>query len=247
MGGSGPDTTLATANDFRNYYTDLSVPGRWHRMNMFGPSWKEVGSAVMNGTYQGWPGFITVLDFAYSGTTSFLTGVAYSDTSHDNFYTPGEQMTGVQVKAIRNSDGATYSTTTWDSGGYSLALPPGTYTVWGSGGPFGPHNAVRYDNVTIGDQNVKRDFRPDYVNAQINPPAGKPVRAMGNPNVAVMPILVPIGTIDLTTGTGLRAANTAAPILSPSFPTGSVLVSLGQTTNNGVQDLNGGFGVLDLI
>jgi hypothetical protein len=62
-----------------------------------------------------------------------------------------------------------------------------------------------------------------------------------------MPILVPIGTIDLTTGTGLRAANTAAPILSPSFPTGSVLVSLGQTTNNGVQDLNGGFGVLDLI
>src|SRR5262245_279028 len=200
-GGSGSDITLAVASDVRNYFEDGSVPGRWHRINMYGPNWKEVGAAVMNGTYQGWPAFITILDFAYSGSTSFLTGVAYNDTSHDNFYTPGEQLAGVQVQAVRISDGATFTTTTWSSGGYSLALPPGTYTVWGSGTSLGS-GMIRYDSVTIDTQNVKRDFRPDFINVpSTTPPDGGQVRKSGNRVAIITPVLTPIFYLELTNAT----------------------------------------------
>ncbi len=147
---------------FLNYYVDGTQPDRGHRVNIFNPGYKEIGSGAVLGNYNGFNAVITVHDFALSGTNTFLTGVAYTDSSHNNFYTPGEEMSGVTVMAIRNSDSAVFSTTTWSSGGYTLALPPGTYTVWGSGGTLG--NWVKYSNVAIGSENVKRDFRPDYVN-----------------------------------------------------------------------------------
>lgn len=165
--GSAPNLTAAVDADFAGYYKDLSVPGRWHRINLMDANMKEVGSGIATGNFQGLNCFISLLNYAYSGTGSFLTGVAYTDTSQNDFYTPGEQIAGVQIIAIRNSDGAQFTTTTWSSGGYSLALPAGTYTVWASGGTLG--GWVRHDEVTLGAQNVKRDFRPDKVNSQTGP------------------------------------------------------------------------------
>lgn len=165
--GNVYDMSSSLDAQFQGLYTDYGLYGRFHRMTMMDPNWKEMGSAILTGPYGGANSLITVQDFAYSGTTSFLTGVAYSDWTHNNFYTPGEQLGGVTVTAIRNSDGASFTTTTWGSGGYSLALPNGTYSVWGGGG--GINGWVRYDNVTIADQNVKRDFRPDYVGTDGGP------------------------------------------------------------------------------
>jgi hypothetical protein len=94
-------------------------------------------------------------------------------------------MGGVNVVAIR-SDGAQFSTHTWDAGGYSLALPAvpaGTYTVWGGGGTLG--GWVRYDDVTIAAENVKRDFRPDYVNSQSGPDTNLDGDADGDGDVDV--------------------------------------------------------------
>jgi len=63
----------------------------------------------------------------------------------------------VTITARRASDNFTISTTsTWSSGGYSLALLAGTYKITTSGGSLG--GIVTYNNVVIGAQNVKRDF-----------------------------------------------------------------------------------------
>jgi hypothetical protein len=167
--GSGSNVDLAwlAEVDVYSYYTDPGVAGRWHRLNMLDPSMKEIGAGIVTGNFDWMASAISVINCAYSGTTSFLTGVAYTDTSGNNRYTPGEQMGAVSVVAVRDSDGAQFTTTTWDAGGYSLALPAGTYTVWGGGGTLG--GWVRYDDVTIGAENVKRDFRPDYVNSEAGP------------------------------------------------------------------------------
>jgi hypothetical protein len=165
-GGDDIDFTWLAEVDVYSYYTDPGVAGRWHRLNLFDPNMKEVGAGIANGT-SGWiPYAISVINCAYAGTGSFLTGVAYADTSGNNRYTPGEQRGGVNIVAIR-SDGAEFTTTTWESGGYTLSLPAGTYTVWGGGGMLG--GWVKYDSVTVGAENVKRDFRPDYVNSQSGP------------------------------------------------------------------------------
>lgn len=167
-----PDQTTTVERHFSNLYTDLSIAGRGHRVNMMNPSWKEIGSGIASGPYNGWNTIISAQDFAYSGSGSFLTGVAYKDTSHDNLYSPGEQLAGVTVTAIRSSDNQMFTTTSWTSGGYTLALPAGTYTVWGSGGSLGGY--VKFSDVTIGSINVKKDFRPDYVNSSTGPGTSPP-------------------------------------------------------------------------
>ena len=67
------------------------------------------------------------------------------------------------ITAKRNSDNATYSMQTWSSGGYSLALPAGTYTVTASGGSLG--GTVTNTGVVIGTQNVHQNFTPDNLDA----------------------------------------------------------------------------------
>jgi hypothetical protein len=97
-------------------------------------------------------------DFAFSGNSVFLTGVVYDDNlvSANGFYTPGEGLGGVTVTATRNSDGQSFSTQTWASGGYTLPLNNGTYTVTASGGALGV--TLVKNNVSVETQNVKVDF-----------------------------------------------------------------------------------------
>ena len=77
----------------------------------------------MTTTYQA---FESVIDFGFHDTVPYLTGVAYNDdVIQDNFYTPGEGLAGVNVLAVRTSDGKTFTTQTSDSGGYTLPLEPG--------------------------------------------------------------------------------------------------------------------------
>ncbi|NQT87072.1 cellulase family glycosylhydrolase, partial [bacterium] len=96
----------------------------------------------------------------YVGTSRFLTGVAYDDDAvlDDDFYTPGEGLGGVLIRATRQPDCVVFSATTWDSGGYSLLLEPGTYDVVATSNDLG---RVEYVGVVIGDDNVKRDYTPD--------------------------------------------------------------------------------------
>lgn len=149
-------------------FRDTDIPGRGHRKNLLNGSMREVGSGLSVGSYSynggtATTGLLVGQDFAYSGNNQFLTGVAFTDAViRDSFYTPGEGLSGVSVVAKRAGDGATFSTTTWDSGGYTLALAPGTYTVTASGGGLGG-SVVFGDVVITSNQNVKRDFVPSAV------------------------------------------------------------------------------------
>src|SRR5207302_172867 len=58
----------------------------------------------------------------------FITGVVINDANGNGKYDIGEGLGGVSISV---SNGA--STTTFGSGGYSLQLDPGTYTVTASG------------------------------------------------------------------------------------------------------------------
>ncbi|MGC4032266.1 MAG: CAP domain-containing protein [Tepidisphaeraceae bacterium] len=142
-------------------FTDLSIDGRTHRTNMMDPTRNEIGVGIVTGPYN-YPGYGSLNAMAATHDTAtvgktFLTGVAYTDTvSNDDFYTIGEGLGGIVITATRASDNAVFTTTTWDSGGYSLELPAGTYDVTGVGTSLG--GTVRYSQVTVGSINVKEDF-----------------------------------------------------------------------------------------
>ena len=87
-------------------------------------------------------GSLATQNFAYSGSSPspdgpFITGVVYQDLDGDNFYTPGEGVSGV---TITPSAGA-YHAVTSGSGGYSIPVgsAAGTSILTFTGGPFTGH------------------------------------------------------------------------------------------------------------
>jgi len=160
---SGTKTPLpldqSVVQEQRSLFVDSSVAGRLHRLNLLDGDFQEVGIGIATGLFQGYDAVLATQDFAFSaGNGPFLTGVAYTDALlHDHFYEPGEGLGQVNITATRQSDGASFSTTTWSSGGYSLPLPAGTYTVVASGAVLG---TVTDQDVVIASQNVKLDFTP---------------------------------------------------------------------------------------
>lgn len=125
-----------------NLFVDAGIAGRGHRLNICNGSMKEIGVGVLTGLYTiGATEYDTSMvteDFAYSANNSdpFLTGVLYKDYDNDNFYTPGEGISNIVITASNTTTHATYVTTNWISGGYTLALPAGDYEVIFDGGAF---------------------------------------------------------------------------------------------------------------
>jgi uncharacterized protein YkwD len=157
-GSTGSINTTSTTNDEENdLFIDSDEPGRGHRVNIEDSAYKEIGVGIATGTFDGYNAEMTTQDFAYSGSTSFLTGVAFNDAvTADNFYEPGEGLGGITITATRASDNAVFTTQTWASGGYTLALSPGTYQITASGTSL--PGALNGGNVTINQQNVEVDF-----------------------------------------------------------------------------------------
>lgn len=91
-----------------------------HRTNMLSATYREVGLAQESGTvrYGGVDyrsSMVTEL-FGASGTTKFITGVAYSDADRNGFYSMGEGVGGVSLAA------AGKSALTASAGGYALSV-----------------------------------------------------------------------------------------------------------------------------
>ena len=143
---------------------------RGHRQNLMNPDFKEVGVGAVVGPLTYSPGsgqlnsVLVTEDFGARTGDSFLTGVAYNDLNQNNFYDPGEGLGGVTITATRTSDHQAFSTTTWGSGGYTLQLSPGTYSVLASGGMIGAPAPV---TVVMGALNIEQDFNPVIAPAQL--------------------------------------------------------------------------------
>jgi serralysin len=173
--GSLPNTTTATAHLHEGLFTDEDITGRGHRLNLMDADLKEIGIGIRTGNFasQG-KAYIAVMitqDFAALSAATFLTGVVYNDSvQHDDFYTPGEGLAGVTISASQGVN--SFQTTTFSTGGYSLQLAPGTYTVTASGP--GLSQPIIFSNVVIGTENVERDVQiGGSVATDTMPPAAK--------------------------------------------------------------------------
>lgn len=131
-----------------------------HRNIMHDPAYKEVGVAVDtgSGTVAGdiiGPQLVAQeLGFQHDAQ-AFLTGVVYYDVNGNNFYDPGEGIGNATITA----SGAPLSAISASSGGYSLPLANGNYSVTIAI----PGGESKTSNVTIANEtNVKLDFRPAY-------------------------------------------------------------------------------------
>ena len=163
-GTTGPLGSLATRTEelHGNLFVDSGYPDRGHRTTIMNPDYKEIGVGVLSGVFtSGGTDFnaaIVTTDFAFTAGDSFLLGVVYYDTSGDNFYTPSEGYANVTITAVLQGSGTSFNVMTWNSGGYQLQLPAGTYDVTATHATLG--EAVS-NNVAIASSNVKLDFQPD--------------------------------------------------------------------------------------
>jgi len=128
-----------------------------HRTNILNETFSEIGIGQSVGAFTTSSGTtfpftsMATQNFADGGRT-FLTGVIIDDQDGDRFYDVGEGLGGVSIMAVGVT--GTFSAVSWGSGGYSLELVAGTYSVTLSGGDLG---GVIVQNVTIGEDNVKLD------------------------------------------------------------------------------------------
>jgi hypothetical protein len=134
-----------------------------HRKNQMNPGFRETGLGVIQaqaiaGT-RPMNSLMVTEKFAWSGNTVLLTGVVYKDSLvlADRLYTPGEGVRGVVITAIRNSDWQVFATRTWNSGGYTLPVECGVYTIVARGGLLDAPVVRR--GVTADSENIKVDFR----------------------------------------------------------------------------------------
>jgi hypothetical protein len=129
-----------------------------HRKNILKENVREIGIGIRRGDV-----LKGTEDFGNRWDDAFITGVAYSDdVVQDNFYTIGEGSEGLMVMATANDGETVYTTTTGQSGGYSLQVPPGTYSVMAVRADLPVPIVV--DDVVIGASNSKVDFVvPDFV------------------------------------------------------------------------------------
>ncbi|MGQ4647940.1 CAP domain-containing protein [Lyngbya aestuarii] len=134
-----------------------------HRTNTMAEEFRQIGIGILSGDFLGYNAVMTTQNFAKSGNSVFLTGVAFDDNIlDDDFYTVGEGLGGISIKAVRQSDNKEFTTKTWNAGGYQIALDKGTYDVTFSGDwDKDGQNDTKTHQVTIGSKNIKLDLVAD--------------------------------------------------------------------------------------
>lgn len=149
-----PTETVDTL--YRQLFVDAGVAGRGHRITMLEPRYQELGVALSTVPMSWGTAEFVVQEFGTRGTGRMITGVTYTDSVlADSFYTIGEGIAGVTVTAISGT-GQSYTTTSTSSGGYSLEVPAGSYSVVFAT----PDGRTGAQSVSVGDTNVKVDFVP---------------------------------------------------------------------------------------
>ena len=128
-----------------------------HRKNILSDRFSEIGVGhevgaftTSNGTTFTSTSMITQ-KFADAGRT-YITGVVIDDVDGDDFYDIGEGLGFVLVTATGSS--GTFQTATWASGGYTLEVPDGAYSVTFEGGAL-PGPVTK--QVTVAGASVKVD------------------------------------------------------------------------------------------
>jgi uncharacterized protein YkwD len=123
----------------------LAIDGQYRPHTQVGVGIVQNGSGPYRHYY--------TIDTGYLGDNRpFLTGVVMNDVNGNGVYDVGEGLGGVTITIA-----GVGAVSTFDSGGYSIQLNPGTYTVTASGGALsGPVTRT----VVVGPTNVRVNFTP---------------------------------------------------------------------------------------
>jgi hypothetical protein len=138
----GVDAVAVIAEHDKGLYESPS-----HRRAMFDPALREVGVGQVVGTFQGTQTSLLAENFAFSGASRFVTGVAIRDLDGDLFYDPGEGRGGVALVADSGAQ-----TVTQVAGGYGLAHAgdaPVTVTITAAGQTTRMQADLRSGNVKL--------------------------------------------------------------------------------------------------
>jgi len=132
-----------------------------HRVNLFREDWREIGPAVEYGDYrqdgQVFDSIMVGTLFGNRRGNNFITGVAITDhIVPNNFYEIGEGLSNVTITVTQDGTDFSITDTTGRSGGYSIQVPNGVYTVMASGGDLNRELIVR--GVEVNGENMKVDF-----------------------------------------------------------------------------------------
>jgi len=137
-----------------------------HRENIMLPGLEDVGVGAELGAFKP-PNNATTFNFTQMVTVDFgsrnqnpyITGVVYTDSDSNNFYTIGEAIRSGTVTATNVSTGAVFSDAIGFSGGYGFVVPAGTYSVTARITVNGSVRVYqRQGNLVVGTNNVKVDF-----------------------------------------------------------------------------------------
>lgn len=121
-----------------------------HRVNLFDPTYREVGIdvTVQTDTSKDVGPLVVTQDFGVAGSTLYITGVAYTDNDGDKFYSFGEGRGDLEV--ISSSG----RVTSFASGGYTLVAPTGSANLTLKGGGLSSSVSV---TTTVRGDNLKLD------------------------------------------------------------------------------------------
>ncbi len=130
----------------------------------------DPGIAANRGLNVG-PALVTQ-EFGWRSGHQFLTGAIYNDDNGTRFYEPGEGVAGVTISAVGLRGEGTFSAKTWGSGGYTLDLPAGGYTVTAAGGGLA---SPRTTTIDLGADNINWDVAARSALPTSIPPVQVPV------------------------------------------------------------------------
>ncbi|WP_164102280.1 dockerin type I domain-containing protein [Candidatus Laterigemmans baculatus] len=194
-----------------------------HRLNTLNGSFKEIGVGVRHGLFtehgEDWSASLLTENYGSRSGNSFITGVAYSDQEvEDEFYSVGEGWGDVTISAVEQSSGRSYSTQTGPSGGYSLQVPNGVYTVLV--GEELLRQPIEIRNVQVNGENRKVDVV--FTEAEIYTPEpsqwhnfAQPLDVNADGRITPLDALVVINHLNRTGGGRLPA--TAAGNQPPPY------------------------------
>ena len=145
------------ADALKDLIIDQGVPDLGHRNHLLGYGspdnlQRQVGIGIVQGGSGTYQNYYVIDTGAVQGSSAFLTGVVYADSNSNGHYDLGEGLGGVTVTVA-----GVGSVTSFDTGGYSIPLAPGTYTVTASGSGLA---APVTRQVSIGTDNVRLDITP---------------------------------------------------------------------------------------
>jgi Ca2+-binding RTX toxin-like protein len=153
---SGTTGTLDANATVYTEHRDLFLSAG-HRTNMLNANYEEMGvSAIVAAGYQGYNALITTHNFgAKLSSPIFITGVNYTDTDNNDFYSIGESVAGRTVN-VYSGGVLSGSTTTAAAGGYQLQTTATglVEAVFSGAGMTGERGAT----FTAGTMNIKLDL-----------------------------------------------------------------------------------------